>query len=191
MCKLLAFSGSLRKSSYNQSIVETAAHGAKIAGADVTIVHLKDFIAPLYNEDLEQEQGMPATAQAFKDLLLSHDGILVASPEYNSSYSAALKNALDWASRGAEGEKPLAAFRGKTAMLMAASPGALGGLRGLVNLRMLLSNLGMHVHPTQQAFGKVQAHIDEQGKVVDEKTIEKCHNLGAQLMAFTTALNAK
>ena len=118
MTKILAFSGSLRKSSYNQSIVAAAADGATHAGAKVTVVHLKDFLAPLFNEDLEVEQGMPATAQAFKDLLLTHDGFLIASPEYNSSYSAALKNAIDWASRGAEGEAPLAAFRGKTALLI-------------------------------------------------------------------------
>ena len=81
-----------------------------------------------------------------------------------------MKNAIDWASRGAGGEKPLAAFRGKTALLMGASPGALGGLRGLVSLRMLLGNLGMHVHPAQQAFIKVHTLIDEQGLVSDDKT---------------------
>jgi len=188
MTNILAFSGSLRKSSYNQSIVAAAADGATQAGAKVTVVHLKDFLAPLFNEDLEVEQGMPATAQAFKDLLLTHDGFLIASPEYNSSYSAALKNAIDWASRGAEGEAPLAAFRGKTALLMGASPGALGGLRGLVNLRMLLGNLGVHVHPTQHAFNKVHTLIDEQGLVSDEKARIKCHDLGAQLVHFTSAI---
>ena len=189
MTKILAFSGSLRKASYNQSIVAAAAEGAIKAGAEVTVVHLKDYLAPLFNEDLEAEQGMPATAQAFKDLLIGHDGFLIASPEYNSSYSAALKNAIDWASRGKDGEKPLAAFRGKTALLMGASPGAIGGLRGLVNLRMLLGNLGMHVHPTQQAFSKVHTLMDEHGGVSDEKTLTKCHDLGTQLVQFTTALN--
>jgi NAD(P)H-dependent FMN reductase len=188
MIKILAFSGSLRKASYNQSVVAAAAQGAVQAGAEVTIVQLKDYLSPLFNEDLEAEQGMPATAQAFKDLLIGHDGFLIASPEYNSSYSAALKNAIDWASRGADGEKPLAAFRGKTALLMGASPGALGGLRGLVSLRMLLGNLGMHVHPAQQAFSKVHTLIDEQGLVSDDKTLSKCHDLGAQLVQFTTAI---
>ena len=191
MAKLLAFSGSLRKDSHNQAIVTCAAQGARAHGAEVTIIQLVDYIAPLFSEDVEAELGMPDTAQAFKQLLIEHDGVLIASPEYNSAFSAALKNAMDWASRGAEGEAPLAAFRGKTAQLMAASPGALGGLRGLVSLRSLLGNLGMHVHPTQQAISKVHTLIDEQGVVSDEKTIAKLHSLGKLAAEFTAQLHDK
>ncbi len=188
MAKLLAFSGSLRKDSYNQAIVTCAAQGAQAAGAEVTVVHLADYIAPLFCEDLEAQSGMPEQARAFKALLTSHDGVLIASPEYNSAFSAALKNAIDWASRMDEGETPLAPFKGKSATLMAASPGALGGLRGLVSLRSLLSNLGMHVHPTQQAISKVHTLVDEQGVVNDEKTITKLHKLGALAANFTINL---
>lgn len=188
MCKLLAFSGSLRQDSFNQSIVVAAADGAKAAGAEVTIVHLNDFKAPLFSEDDEAESGIPEGAKKLKSLMMQHDGFLIATPEYNSSYSAALKNAIDWASRMEEGEKPLAAFMGKTATLMAASPGAIGGMRGLVPLRMLLGNIGMHVHPTQQAISKVSELIDDQGTVVDEATLKKLHTLGQQAVAFTSAL---
>ncbi|MDT0593891.1 NADPH-dependent FMN reductase [Glaciecola petra] len=188
MCKLLAFSGSLRKQSFNQSIVECAAQGAKDVGAEVTIVSLNDYIAPLFNEDDEAVSGIPKGAKAFKQLLMEHDGFLIASPEYNSSFSAAFKNAIDWASRMEQGEKPLQAFRNKTATLMACSPGALGGMRVLVPTRMLLGNLGIHVHPSQQAIGKVSSLINEKGQVIDEKTIEKLHVLGAQSVAYTKAL---
>lgn len=188
MCKLLAFSGSLRRQSFNQSIVECAAQGAINAGASVTVVHLKDYIAPLFNEDDEALTGMPDTAKALKHLMIEHDGFLIASPEYNSGYSAALKNAIDWASRMEEGEKPLQAFQNKTATLMACSPGALGGMRVLVPTRMLLGNIGMHVHPSQQAIGNVATLINGDGQVDDEKTIKKLHALGAQAVTLTKAL---
>ena len=189
MVKLLAFSGSLRKHSYNQAIVSCAAQGAQAVGAEVTVVHLGDYSAPLFCEDLEAQQGMPEAARQFKTLLTEHDGFIIASPEYNSAFSAALKNAIDWASRMDEGETPLAAFKGKSAILMAASPGALGGLRGLASLRTLLGNLGMLVHPTQQAIPKVHTLVDENGVVQDDKTIAKLHNLGKIAAEFTTQLS--
>lgn len=188
MCKLLAFSGSLRQHSFNQSIVIAASDGAKAAGAEVTIVHLNDFKAPLFNEDDEAASGIPANAKKLKALMMEHDGFLIATPEYNSSFSAALKNAIDWASRMEEGETPLQAFKGKTATLMAASPGAIGGIRGLVPLSMLLGNIGMHVYPVQHAISKVGRLIDSSGKVTDEATLKKLHALGKQAVAFTEAL---
>jgi NAD(P)H-dependent FMN reductase len=188
MCKLLAFSGSLRQGSFNQSIVIAASEGARLAGADVTTVHLNDFKAPLFSEDDEAKTGIPDGAKKLKTLMMEHDGFLIATPEYNSSFSAALKNAIDWASRMEEGEKPLQAFKGKTATLMAASPGGLGGMRGLVPLRMLLSNIGIYVHPTQQSFSNVADLVDDSGKVVDEATLKKLHALGKQAVSFTNAL---
>lgn len=185
MCKLLAFSGSLRANSYNQCIVAQAAKGAVSAGAEVTVVHLKDYVAPLFNEDDEAKTGIPAGAQALKQLMLDHDGFLIATPEYNSSYSAALKNAIDWASRMQEGEKPLQAFKGKTATIMAASPGGLGGIRALVPLRMLLGNIGLHVHPSQLAIGSVAKLIDSNGVLSDEATRTKLESLGKQAVEFT------
>jgi NAD(P)H-dependent FMN reductase len=191
MCKLLAFSGSLRQQSFNQSIVNAAADGARAAGAEVTVVHLADFLAPLFNEDDEALSGIPEGAKKLKTLMIEHDGFLIASPEYNSGYSAAIKNAIDWASRKEEGESPLQAFKAKTVTLMAASPGALGGIRGLVALRMLMGNIGMHVLPGQQAIGKVSDLLDQNGVVVDELTLKKLHTLGKQAVDFTKALQAK
>jgi len=95
MVKILAFAGSGRKNSINKKILAIAAKAAQEAGAEVTIVNLEDFDMPIFNEDLEAEQGMPVEAQAFKELLISHDGFLISSPEYNSSYSSLFKNAID------------------------------------------------------------------------------------------------
>jgi len=190
MIKLLAFSGSLRQHSFNQSIVTAAADGARSAGAQVTLVRLADYVAPIFNEDDEAQSGIPESAKKLKSLMMEHDGFLIASPEYNSGYSAAIKNAIDWASRKEEGESPLQAFKGKTVTLMAASPGALGGIRGLVQLRILLGNIGMHIHPTQQAIGNVSDLVDENNLVSDEATIKKLHALGKQAVEYSKALKA-
>ncbi len=189
MAKLLAFSGSLRAGSYNQTALKEAVKGAESAGAEVTVVKLNDYIAPLFSEDIEADSGIPAQAQAFKELMITHDGILLASPEYNGCFTAALKNALDWASRATGDEPMMAAFRGKSAVLMAASPGALGGMRGLAMTRTLLAQLGMTVHATQLTLGKFTTLLDAAGNLVDEKAIEKCHKHGALAAAFTASFS--
>lgn len=188
MVKILAFAGSSRKESYNKKLAQVAAHAAKKAGADVTFVDLADYDMPIFCEDLEASEGMPARARAFKELLMSHDGFLIASPEYNSSYSALLKNAIDWATRMEEGEKPLQAFKGKVAGIMAASPGALGGLRGLVSLRMLLGNIGVHVIPNQKAVSKAHEQFAEDGSMVNENQQKGIALIAEEVVALAQKL---
>ncbi|KGJ98142.1 NADPH-dependent FMN reductase [Thalassotalea sp. ND16A] len=181
MCKILAFSGSARKGSFNQQLVSIAARGAEAAGAEVTLINLVDFPMPIFNQDLESEQGMPENGQRLKTLLTEHDGLLIASPEHNSSYSSLLKNAIDWASRATSADEvPLSAFQGKYATIMAASPGGLGGLRGLVTLRMLLANIGVTVLPKQIAISQAFSAF-EQGKLVDETKHNEVRAMGENL----------
>ncbi len=182
MGKILAFAGSSRKHSYNKKLVAIAARAAAEAGADVTLVDLADYPAPIFDQDLEQEQGMPERAGAFKKLLVEHDGFLIASPEYNSAFSPLLKNMIDWASRKErEDEPPLLAYKGKVAAIMAASPGALGGLRGLVFLRLLLSNIGVTVLPAQQAIAKAGQAFAADGSLADLGQEQAVRSLGTQL----------
>ena len=101
--KILAFAGSTRTDSYNKKLVKIAAAGATESGADVTVIDLQDFAMPLYDGDLEQ-QGLPPNARKLKDLMLSHQGFLISSPEYNSSISGVLKNTIDWTPRQSQGE---------------------------------------------------------------------------------------
>src|SRR6516164_9635702 len=154
MPRILAFAGSTRRESFNKKLLEYAVKGAREAGAEVTLIDLKDFPLPLFDQDLEAEHGMPDNGMKLKQLFIDHDGLLIAAPEYNSSITAVLKNAIDWVSRPAPGEPPLVAFRGKVAALMSASPGALGGLRGLVHVRSILGNIGVIVLPNQIAVAK-------------------------------------
>ncbi|PKM37810.1 MAG: FMN reductase [Gammaproteobacteria bacterium HGW-Gammaproteobacteria-10] len=181
MVKILAFSGSARKNSYNQKLVEIAAGGARRAGAEVSLINLADFEMPIFNEDLEKEEGMPAAARDFKSLLIAHDGFLIASPEYNSAFSPLLKNAIDWASRREGDELPLLAYRGKLAAIMSASLGALGGLRGLVFLRLLLSNIGVTVQSGQQAIGNAAKAFNDDCSLVDSAQQDAVIELGVNL----------
>jgi NAD(P)H-dependent FMN reductase len=146
---------------------------------DVTIVDLRDLPMPLYDGDLEARDGLPPNAKKFKELLLAHQGLLIASPEYNSSISAVLKNAIDWASRPVPGEESLACFKGKVAGLVAASPGALGGLRGLVHLRAILGNISVIVVPEQAAVGKAQDAFDADGSLKDAGQKKMVDGVGA------------
>jgi len=182
MTKILAFAGSARKESFNKKLVNIAAVGAKEAGAEVTVIDLADFDMPLFNQDLEADKGLPDNAQKFKRLLIEHDGFLIASPEYNSAFSPLLKNAIDWASRAQSDDEPsLIAYRGKYAAVMAASPGGLGGMRGLVFLRMLLGNIGVTVIPEQQAISQALNAFDESGNLIDEGKQAAIINIGARL----------
>lgn len=182
MSKILAFAGSSRKQSFNKSLVAIAAQGAKEAGADVTIIDLADYPVPIFNQDFEQEQGMPEKAREFKNLLIAHEGFLIASPEYNSAFSPLLKNMIDWASRKeSDDEAPLLAYKGKYAAIMAASPGLLGGLRGLMFLRLLLSNIGVNVLAEQQAVARAAQAFAEDGSLVDRQQQRAVLDLGRSL----------
>lgn len=188
--KILAFAGSTRSGSLNKQLVKIAAAGAIAAGADVTYIDLRDYQMPLYDADLEEQEGMPENARRFKDLMLAHQGLLIASPEYNTSYSAVLKNAIDWASRPYPGEGMLAAFNGKVAAIMSTSPGGSGGLRGLVNLRSLLSNINVLVLPEQKTIPNAFAAFDSEGNLKDPKEQQAVESIGAKLATVLAKLNA-
>ncbi len=182
MINILAFAGSARKESFNKQLIKISASGAQSAGAHVTLIDMADFPMPLFDQDLEVEQGMPDTAKSFKELLISHDGLLIASPEYNSAVSPLLKNAIDWASRSeVDGETPLAAYKGKFAGIMAASPGRLGGLRGLVFLRMLLNNLGVTVLSEQLTVGQANHAFAQDGTLIEDRKQQAAIAIGVRL----------
>lgn len=186
--RIVAFAGSTRKDSFNKKLVRIAARAAEAAGAAVTVLDLRDYPMPLYDGDLEAAEGLPEHARRFKQVLIEHDAFLISAPEYNSSITAVLKNAIDWASRAAGGEPALVAFQGKVAGLMAASPGALGGLRGLVHVRAILGNIGVLVVPDQIAIARAPDAFTSEGGLKDatqqanvEKIARTVTNLAAKL----------
>lgn len=181
---ILVFAGSAREGSFNKKLARVATEALVKAGAAATLVDLRDFPMPLFDEDLEKAQGEPATATAFKTLMKQADGFVIASPEHNSTYSALLKNTIDWASRKREGETALQCFAGKPAMLVSASPGQLGGLRGLLALRALLGNLRVLVSPDQLAVSSAHTAFREDGSLADQKQAETVANMAASFVAL-------
>lgn len=189
--KILAFAGSARIESFNKKLVKIAAEGAKAAGAEVTYIDLLDYPMPLYNQDLEAQEGLPDTVLQFKALLKSHQGFLISCPEYNGSITPLLKNAIDWASRSEPGEPPLAltCFQGKVAALLATSPGGLGGMRGLVHVRAILEGIGVLVIPDQKAIPGATQIFDERGQLLDARQMAAVHSIAQKLVQVTTKLN--
>lgn len=186
--RLLALAGSTRPGSFNRRVLEVAVEGARAAGAEVTVADLRDFRLPLYDAELEAAEGLPEAARRLKALMKDRDGFLIASPEYNSSITPLLKNTIDWASRPEAGEGPLAAFAGKSAVLMSASPGALGGLRGLVTVRSILGNIGVVVLPDQIAVPRAMEAFDDEGRLRDPGQEKALRGLGEKLATFACRL---
>ena len=189
--KILAFAGSARKDSFNKKLVRIAAQGAKGAGALVTELDFGDLSLPLFDQDLEAEGGLPSGVIRLKELMRENDGFLIASPEYNSSISPMLKNAIDWASRSSgPDDSPMSAFKGKAAALMSTSPGGLGGLRGLVTVRSILINIGVLVLPDQVTVRSAHDAFADDGSLKDADRHESIERLGSELAALLAKLKS-
>jgi len=185
--RLLAFAGSGRKDSLNRRLLAAAVAIAQEQGAEVTLLDLKADTLPLYDGDLEAA-GMPARVIELKRLFAAHDGFLIASPEYNSFFTPLLKNTIDWLSRPAPAGVP-EALSGRTAAIFGASPGVLGGIRGLPYVRLLLSRLGVLVSPNELAVGNAAKVIGD-GKLDDPKLQQALAGVVGDLIRLTAARQA-
>ena len=183
--KVALISGSLRKGSFNTSLVQYV--GRSLDGVEVDEISLADLDLPMFSEDLEAA-GFPKKATELKQRMIAADVILIASPEYNGSISGALKNAIDWASRPRPDEEALACFKGKACGLLAASPGAIGGLRGLRHVRQILTQLQMVVVPQEFALGVAHEAFDDHGDLKDERAAGLAKGVGSSALAMARAL---
>ena len=177
MDKVIVLSGSIRKDSLNKKLTIIAASMLENLGIKTTYIDLADFEMPLYNGDLELKIQKPENAKRLKKLFIEHQGYVIASPEYNSSISPLLKNTIDWISRPDPSDPyPLVAFKDKFAFIMSASPGYMGGLRGLIHLRYILENIGSFVLPSQFTLAAAQKAFNEEGNFIEDShktTLEK------------------
>ncbi len=184
--RIALISGSLRKESYNTRLIRFVGEQVKDAGVEIDEISLLDLDLPLMNEDLEKN-GHPASVLELKQRMIAADGFLVGCPEYNGSNTPALKNAIDWASRPREGEPTLACFRGKVAGLLAASPGRLGGIRGLRHVRTILSGIGTLVVPTEFGLSGAGDAFDETGHLKDEGAAKMAVAVGESVVKIARA----
>jgi NAD(P)H-dependent FMN reductase len=168
--KLLFIAGSAREASLNKKLARLGAEIAIANGLPVTVADLGDYPMPIYDGDLEGKDGPPENARKLRALLGVHKGVFVAAPEYNAGMTPLLKNALDWVSRvKVDGEAPLAVFKTRVFALGAASPGALGGARGLLATRQVLElGLGALVLPEQILVPRAGEAFDANGHLTDK-----------------------
>ena len=187
--RILVIPGSIRLASYNRRLAQEAARLLALGNATVTLLDLADYPLPIYDGDSEEANGPPALAVQLAERIAEQDGLLLVSPEYNASISPLLKNALDWASRVRKVRgKPLQPFRHLVVGLASASPGRLGGLRGLVALRPICQALGAEVLTTQLAVHEAATAFDENGRLVDERQRLALDALLEQLIEHAQAL---
>lgn len=175
--KVLAFAGSTRTDSVNKKLIREAAQIATKQGAQVTLIDLRDYPIPFYDGDLETAVGMPPKAQEIRQLMLQHDVFLIATPEYNGSLPAVLKNVLDWVSRNGQGAPSKEAFQGKRIALMSASPGSLGGARAVNHLKIILQESGASIVNTTLSVPDAYKAFDSEGHLKDPKMRVSLENL--------------
>jgi chromate reductase, NAD(P)H dehydrogenase (quinone) len=183
--KILVFSGSIRTGSFNAQLAALAVKELALLNVDVTRLSLVDYPLPIYNGDLESEQGVPGNAIKLKRMFDLHHGVFIASPEYNASMAPLLKNTLDWVSRVREPpEPPLAAYRNRVFALGAASNGPYGGFRSLMALRQVLElGCGALVLPDQIAVNAAASAFDDMDNLREERNAERLRGVLAALAA--------
>lgn len=186
---ILAFAGSNRKESFNRKVLATAVAGAREAGATVTVADLRDFAMPIYDADWHAENGVPPAMRELRKLALAANGLLIASPEYNTSITPLLKNTIDWLSQDVDGESGYAPFTGKVGALVGASNGAFGTIRALPHVSYILSNLGVFMLPVL-AVPKAGSILAPTGEITDERVRKSVHGLGAKLVKTIEKLSA-
>ena len=182
--RILLFAGSLRTGSYNRRLADLAEAALDKAGAEVEHITLKDYPLPIYDADLEAEDGLPASALALHAKFRAAQGIMIVSPEYNAGTPPILKNAIDWISREREHGGMAAAFEVPVFALASASPGRFGGYRGLMALRQsLVLQLMATVIPQQTAITFAGDAFDEDGGLKDPRSAGSLRKQAEKLVA--------
>lgn len=173
--RLLFFAGSTREASFNKRLARLGAQIADANGISATFADLADYPMPMYDGDLERRDGSPENARKLKALMSVHTGVFIASPEYNASFSPVLKNTIDWISHTRDpGEQPMEVFKTRVFALGSASPGGMGGLRGLSQLRIVLEvGIGALVLPDQFAVPRAADAFDEHGHLKNKDSQEQ------------------
>ncbi len=175
MAKILLMATSLRKESFNKKLIENANRILNVEKSNHSfeVIQFNDYPLPVYDGDLETQSGLPENVKKLAQKISEFDAVIFSTPEYNGSIPGPFKNAIDWLSR----VKPASSLSDKHTLLLAASPGALGGVRGLWHSRVPLEASGMHVFP--EMFGLSAAHnaFDEKGTLKDAATEERLKKL--------------
>lgn len=186
---IVLLSGSRRQASLNFLLLKIVAQQLQEMAITPKLIAPSTLDAPLYDGDYEQQAGIPASIKVLNSALAGADGLIVASPEYNGFFSPLLKNTLDWMSRAEDGQPGMALFKDKPALALAASPGAMAGVRALLHVRTLLSNLGCNVFRSEFGIGRAGTVLSEEGTISDAKIAARLTAVVTDFIAFVRKLN--
>ncbi len=185
--KILVFAGSVRKGSHNGQLAQAASKQLALSGAEVTNISLADYALPIFDEDLKNENGLPEPALKLARLFQAHDGAFIACPATNSSVTPLLKNVLDWVSVAKmDGKVPLKPYAGIVVALGSASPGMLGGVRGLYHVRSVLMNVGAQVITEQCAISNAKQAYGDDGMPTNERQLKLLNDTCRSLLERVT-----
>jgi len=183
--KVLAVSGSLRTDSYNRKALQVAKRIAEDLGAEVRELDLRELSLPIYDKDI-QDRGWPEPVQKLEKEIEAADVLIIASPEYNYGISGALKNAVDWASRGEKNS-----LGGKVAVILGASTGGFGTVRSQLQLRQTLQSVNVFVLPQPQVLiSRAETAFNLDGSFSDLKNLETLTTLIKKTFEFTLKLKS-
>jgi chromate reductase len=184
--KILVIPGSLRTGSLNAKLAAVVAHEVAQAGAEVTRISLADFPLPIYDGDLQAKSGVPKNAVNLKRMIAAHHGVVIVTPEYNSSVPALVKNTVDWVTRVQDlHEARGQVFRERPFAIAAASESRLGGARALAALRLILSACQATVIPSQLALSFAIDAYDDMDRLKHPADAEALKALVRQLIEFS------
>jgi NAD(P)H-dependent FMN reductase len=184
--KILVIPGSLRTGSHNAKLAAVAASEFAQAGVDITRISLADFPLPIYDGDLQAKSGVPKHAVNLKRMMASHHGVLIVTPEYNSSVPALVKNTIDWVSRVQDPHETRGqVFRDRIFAIAAASGARLGGTRALAALRLILTACHAAVIPNQLALSFADEAYDDMDRLKHSADSEALKAMVRQLIEFS------
>lgn len=176
--KILVFAGSIRTGAYSGKTADVAQKELAVQGAEVTRISLADYPLPIMDQDLEKEKGVPENAYRLARLFAAHDGILIATPEYNGSMPPLLKNAIDWISRvKTDNGRPLRPLPGKVVAICSSSDGHFAGIRSAAHLRAVLAHIQMDVIAPQCSVPYADEAFDEDGAFREERPRKSMHRV--------------
>lgn len=182
--KILAFAASLRKDSYNRKLIAQAVQVLRSSSkVEVDHADYREFEMPIYDGDAEESSGIPPGGQEFIKRIQAADAIVISTPEYNGGIPGTLKNAIDWASR----TDPIP-FDGKPVLLIGASPGGFGAVRGLWHTRVPLEAIGAFVYPEMFGLSKAHQAFDENGNFIDAKNKSRLQELIESYLKYAETL---
>lgn len=183
--RILGLAGSLRSASFNRRLLANAVEMLRAHGT-VEVLDSADLVMPIFDADAEASDGLPEAARRLRERIASSDALVIATPEYNNSVPGGLKNAIDWASRS-----PDQPFRGRVVLLLSASPGAYGGARAVMAVRLILSSLGVIVAPSAFSLPHADKAFDDAGRLSDPRQRAQLERACADLARIATALRRK